>query len=177
VTILGDELTRPELLAYVQQLAQQPELWSHLVRHEPDRRTYAEVTRQPGLGLWVICWMDDHDTGFHDHDISSGAVAVVEGRLREERLKIGGPPEVLEYGPGEAFDFAAADIHRMSHAGGGPAVSLHAYSPPLWRMGAYAVLPSGVLTRTSISYAEELRPPEPDPEPESASASAASSTK
>jgi predicted metal-dependent enzyme (double-stranded beta helix superfamily) len=155
----GEELTRPELLAYVERLAHEPDKWRHLVRHEPDRRTYAEVTRAPQLGVWVICWMDDHDTGFHDHDISAGAVAVVEGRLREERLKIGGAPEVAEFGSGQAFDFAASDIHRMSHAGGGPAVSLHAYSPPLWRMGAYAIEPGGVLTRTSISYAEELRPP------------------
>jgi predicted metal-dependent enzyme (double-stranded beta helix superfamily) len=167
MSVPGDELTRPELLAYVRQLARETDKWSHLVEHEPDRRTYAEVTRAPQLGVWVICWMDDHDTGFHDHDISAGAVAVVEGRLREERLKVGGAPEVAEFGPGEAFDFAASDIHRMSHAGGGPAVSLHAYSPPLWRMGAYAIEPSGVLTRTSISYAEELRPP----------VSAASSTK
>jgi hypothetical protein len=167
MSLPGDELTRPELLAYVERLALEPDKWRHLVRHELDRRTYAEVTRAPQLGVWVICWMDDHDTGFHDHDISAGAVAVVEGRLREERLKIGGAPEVAKYGPGQAFDFAASDIHRMSHAGGGPAVSLHAYSPPLWRMGAYAMEPSGVLTRTSISYAEELRPP----------VSAASSTK
>jgi predicted metal-dependent enzyme (double-stranded beta helix superfamily) len=173
VTIPGDELTRPELLAYVERLAREPEKWSHLVSHQPDHRTYAEVTRAPQLGVWVICWMDDHDTGFHDHDISAGAVAVVEGRLREERLRIGGAPEVAEYGPGQAFDFAAADIHRMSHAGGGPAVSLHAYSPPLWRMGAYAIEPSGVLTRTSISYAEELRPPEAAP----SALEAASSTK
>jgi hypothetical protein len=69
---------------------------------------------------------------------------------------------VREYAAGEAFDFAASDIHRMSHASGGPAVSLHAYSPPLWRMGAYAVTAGGVLTRKSVSYAEELRPPAPD---------------
>jgi hypothetical protein len=163
MTPIRDELTRPELLAFVQGLAQEPEAWQHLVRHRPDRRTYAEIKREPRVGIWVICWMDDHDTGFHDHDISAGAVAVVEGRLREERLTIGGAPQVLEYGPGEAFDFAASDIHRMSHASGGPAVSLHAYSPPLWRMGAYAVQPSGVITRTSVSYAEELRPPEPPP--------------
>jgi hypothetical protein len=161
MTMALDELSRPELLAFVKELAGQPELWRHLVRHEPDRRTYEEIKREPRVGIWVICWMDDHDTGFHDHDISAGAVAVVQGRLREERLAIGGGPQVLEYGPGEAFDFAASDIHRMSHAGGGPAVSLHAYSPPLWRMGAYAVAPSGVLTRESVSYAEELRPPEP----------------
>jgi hypothetical protein len=158
------DLTRPELLAFVERLAREPEAWRHLVRHRADRRTYAEITRDPRVGIWVICWMDDHDTGFHDHDISAGAVAVVEGRLREERLAIGGAPRVLEYGPGEAFDFAASDIHRMTHASGGPAVSLHAYSPPLWRMGAYAVGADGVLTRESVSYAEELRPPEAQPQ-------------
>jgi hypothetical protein len=161
MTPVQDELTRPELLEFVQRLALQPEHWQHLVRHEPERRTYAEIKREPRVGVWVICWMDDHDTGFHDHDVSAGAVAVVEGTLREERLVVGGPARVAEYGRGEAFSFAASDIHRMSHPGGAPAVSLHAYSPPLWRMGAYAIEPDGVLTRTSVSYAEELRPPEP----------------
>jgi hypothetical protein len=46
-------------------------------------------------------------------------------------------------------------MSQDSHA---PAVSIHAYSPPLWRMGAYAVAPDGTLRRESISYAEELRP-------------------
>jgi hypothetical protein len=46
----------------------------------------------------------------------------------------------------------------MLHDGDGVEVSIHAYSPPLWRMGAYAVDPDGTLRRTSISYAEELRP-------------------
>ena len=46
----------------------------------------------------------------------------------------------------------------MHDDAGGPAVSIHAYSPPLWRMRAYAIEPDGTLRRTSISYAEELRP-------------------
>ena len=37
-------------------------------------------------------------------------------------------------------------------------VSVHAYSPPLWRMGQYAVTGTGLLRRMSVSYAEELRP-------------------
>jgi hypothetical protein len=37
-------------------------------------------------------------------------------------------------------------------------VSIHAYSPPLWRMGQYALAKDGVLRRTSVSYADELRP-------------------
>ena len=44
------------------------------------------------------------------------------------------------------------------HGGGGPAVTINAYSPPLWRMGAYETTPAGALQRHSISYAEELRP-------------------
>ncbi len=37
-------------------------------------------------------------------------------------------------------------------------VSVHAYSPPLWRMGQYAVNDAGVLRRAPRSYADELRP-------------------
>jgi hypothetical protein len=37
-------------------------------------------------------------------------------------------------------------------------VSIHAYSPPLSRMGAYEVDSDGALRRRSISSAEELRP-------------------
>ena len=51
---------------------------------------------------WLICWSDDHDTGFHDHDLSSGAVAVVAGTVAEDRLALGGPPVTREFGAGEA---------------------------------------------------------------------------
>jgi hypothetical protein len=49
----------------------------------------------------------------------------------------------------------------MCKDGGSPAVSIHAYSPPLWRMGTYTTGPDGTLRRQSISYAEELRPVDP----------------
>jgi hypothetical protein len=107
---------------------------------------------------WLICWMDDHDTGFHDHDLSAGAVHVVEGSVREERLRVGQAPLARTFGQGAVFDFASADIHRVAHAGGPPATTIHAYSPPLWRMGAYEIGPGGQVRRHSVSYAEELRP-------------------
>src|SRR4051812_33704030 len=102
--------------------------------------------------------MDGQDTGFHDHDLSYGAVTVVDGELIEERLRLGGTPERNRYAAGQTFSVSASDIHRVSQNGTVPAVSLHAYSPPLWRMGAYVVEPCGKLRRESISYAEELRP-------------------
>jgi predicted metal-dependent enzyme (double-stranded beta helix superfamily) len=156
-------LSRTQLRVLVDGLASADHLWRHLARHEPDRRVYEELLLEDPqfaqcVGVWLICWMDNHDTGFHDHDVSSGAVAVVAGTLRDERLVVGANPRARNYSPGETFDFGPSDIHRMSHAGGGPAISIHAYSPPLERMGAYEVDPEGVLRRAPISYTEELRP-------------------
>ena len=170
------DLSEAELAALVERVAAEPDRWAHLVRHRADARTYEQLHRDEHVGIWLICWMDDHDTGFHDHDLSAGALAVARGAIREERLVLGGPPASRTLSAGESLTFAASDIHRVAHAGAEPAVTVHAYSPPLWRMGAYAIEPSGRLTRTSISYAEELRPPAPEAAP-APPISAASSTK
>ena len=61
-------------------------------RHSPDQRHYEELRRDDDVAVWLICWMDDHDTGFHDHDLSGGAVAVVAGDVAEDRLALGGSP-------------------------------------------------------------------------------------
>ena len=152
------DLGEAELTALVERVAAEPERWAHLVRHRPDARTYEQLHRDEHVGIWLICWMDDHDTGFHDHDLSAGALAVARGAIREERLALGGAPASRTLAAGESLTFGASDIHRVSHAGSEPAVTVHAYSPPLWRMGAYEVSPEGTLRRHSMSYAEELRP-------------------
>jgi predicted metal-dependent enzyme (double-stranded beta helix superfamily) len=151
-------MTPRELIAHVRALAGRPEHWAHLVAHDPEQRVYHEIQRDDDLAVWLICWSHEQDTGFHDHDLSAGAVAVVSGAVREDRLTLGGPPVQRTVEAGGAFAFTAADIHRVQHVGDTPAVTLHAYSPPLWRMGAYEVDADGRLRRHSISYAEELRP-------------------
>jgi hypothetical protein len=54
------------------------------------------------------------------------------------------------------FDFDASHVHRLRQATGSLATSLHFYSPALWRMGYYDEDSSGLLRRTSISYADDL---------------------
>jgi predicted metal-dependent enzyme (double-stranded beta helix superfamily) len=154
----GRDLTREELGAVAAALAARGELWEQLVRHDPVQRVYEELLTDKHLSVWLICWGKGHDTGFHDHDGSAGAVSVVSGHLREERLRIGGPPSVVELGPGSAFDFESTDIHRVVNPAGEPAVSLHAYSPPLRGMGSYEVGPTGALRRHSLAQGAELRP-------------------
>ena len=104
-------------------------------------RHFEQLWRDDHVDVWVISWMNGNDTGFHDHDVSSGAVAVVEGEIIEERLVVGGPPRRLPHAAGETFDFDASHVHRMRQDSDAPAVSIHAYSPPLWRMGTYATGP------------------------------------
>jgi predicted metal-dependent enzyme (double-stranded beta helix superfamily) len=151
------DLDAPELEAFARELADRPELWIDQVRHDASQRYYEELLSDEHVTAWLICWMDDHDTGFHDHDISCGAVAVVSGAVREQRLRIDGPPRDRVYKAGGSFHFSAADIHRVRHARSDPAVTLHVYSPPLLRMGAYEIGEDGVLGRRSVSCREELR--------------------
>ena len=154
----GRDLDRAELRDLVARLAAEPDGWRALVRHGTGQRHFEQLWRDAHVDVWVISWGHGNDTGFHDHDVSRGAVAVVEGEVIEERLVLGGPPRRLHHRAGEAFDFDAAHVHRMLQDSETPAVSIHAYSPPLWRMGSYAIGADGTLRRESISYAEELRP-------------------
>src|SRR3954452_25127774 len=85
-------LDQAQLEALATDLAARPQEWQHLVQHRPDARTYVELHRDDHVAVWLICWMNDHDTGYHDHDLSAGAVGVAAGAVREERLVLGGAP-------------------------------------------------------------------------------------
>jgi hypothetical protein len=152
------DLDRDALRRLVGEIAAAPAVWRPLVTLDAQARRFEQLWRDDHVDLWVISWMGGHDTGFHDHDLSCGAVAVVAGEIVEERLVLGGAPLRLRHRTGTVFDFDASHVHRMHRESEGPAVSIHAYSPPLWRMGTYAVGSDGTLRRRSISYAEELRP-------------------
>jgi hypothetical protein len=157
---LPRDLDCDELRALVAEIAADTARWRPLVRHGRPGRHFEQLWRDDHVDVWVISWTNGSDTGFHDHDVSRGAVAVAEGEVLEERLALGAEPLVIRHGAGEAFDFDASHVHRMRQDDDVPAVTIHAYSPPLWRMGAYAVGPDGTLRRQSISAAEELRPVE-----------------
>jgi quercetin dioxygenase-like cupin family protein len=150
-------MTTQELERFVAGLAAAPELWRHHVRHEDDIRVYEQIWDDEDVNAWVICWSEDQDTGFHDHDESAAGIAVISGRVREERLRLGAGPDAREFGPGEVASVPPVAIHRVLHAGDQPAVTIHAYSPPLTRTGAYRTGEDGALERESLSFEDELR--------------------
>ncbi len=146
-----------ELRALVDALADVPERWRVQVDDDPVERRYASLYRDDYVDVWVIAWRAAGDTGWHDHDISSGAVRVVEGGLCESNPRLGGVPVDRIIAAGSSFSFGPEHIHRLTgHAE--HSISIHAYSPPLWRLGQYSIDTDGVMRRVSVSYAEELRP-------------------
>ncbi|HWC85373.1 MAG TPA: cysteine dioxygenase family protein [Solirubrobacteraceae bacterium] len=151
-------LTQAQLEAFVAELAAPPGRWRDVVEQAGRPRAYELIWSDDEVNAWVICWREDGDTGWHDHDESAGGIAVVSGRVREERFLLGAEPRVRCLGPGQTFTVPATAIHRVRHDGGEPAVTIHAYSPPLRRMGAYRIGPGGELERESLPSGTELEP-------------------
>jgi quercetin dioxygenase-like cupin family protein len=149
-------LTHEELERFAAGLAATPERWGHLVRHSDDVRVFEQIWDDEDVNAWVICWSEDQDTGYHDHDDSAAAITVVSGCVREDRLTLGGLPRSRELRAGTTFTVEPVAIHRVLHAGEVPAVTIHAYSPPLRRTGAYRIGPDGELEREAQPFEVEL---------------------
>ena len=154
------DLSRPELLGLAQEIAGEESLWRECVRHDAAERHYQQLYRDPNIDVWLICWMYRQDTGYHDHDRSSGAVVVCEGMLCEDHFHRDEDGWIREktrrHAAGCSFDFDAAYIHGVRNEGHEPATSIHVYSPALWRMGHYESDENGVMRRLSMTYADEL---------------------
>jgi rhodanese-related sulfurtransferase len=107
--------------------------WIERVRLRADRRWYERLYDGPDFDVWVISWLPGQSTGFHDHGASSGAFVVATGVLEEHRPD--GGTHVARAGEPRTFgpDYAH-DVRNVSLA---PAISIHAYSPPLTEMNEY----------------------------------------
>jgi len=129
-----------------------------LVDFERGERTYTQLWRTAYSEAYAIGWKQAGDTGFHDHDGSVGSVYVVRGTVAEEHIVLRPAGDWLarvEFSTGETFRFDGA--HRMRHAAGETALTVHVYSPPLGRAGTYELSSDGTLRRQSIPGDEELR--------------------
>src|SRR3954468_3129184 len=107
------DLTETELEALAAGIAHQPESWAHHVAFDGEERVYASLHRDAHVDVWLLCWTPENDTGWHDHDISSGAVAVVAGELTENNLSVGAGGVETRVGAGKAFAFGPEHIHRL----------------------------------------------------------------
>jgi rhodanese-related sulfurtransferase len=123
----------PEELANTVSLFASSDGWIDKVRLRAGERWYERLHHGPDYDIWVISWLPGQSTGFHDHGASSGAFVVATGILEEhrpgERTRVIHPGKPRAFGPDYAHD-----VRNVSLA---PAISIHAYSPPLSDMNVY----------------------------------------
>jgi rhodanese-related sulfurtransferase/mannose-6-phosphate isomerase-like protein (cupin superfamily) len=137
----------PEELANIVSLFASSEGWINKVRLRADGRWYERLYHGEAYDIWVISWLPGQSTGFHDHGESSGAFVVASGSLEEhrpgERTHAIHPGELRAFGPDLAHD-----VRNVSLA---PAISIHAYSPPLNEMNEYELDGSRLVPRERAS--------------------------
>jgi hypothetical protein len=120
--------------------------WSVLVRYTEDERWYHRLERGENHEVWLLSWLPGQRTGFHDHCGSSGAFAVVAGELQERTPAAGRPQPVSAAFPaGRARSFGPRHVHEVVNESAAPAVSIHAYSPPLAGMRRYELTRGGLV--------------------------------
>jgi len=131
--VLGNGLRTPRELANIVSLIASSEGWIDRVRLRTEQRWYERLYHGPDHDIWVISWLPGQSTGFHDHGESAGAFVVATGILEEHR-----PDEqTVVIHPGQARAFGPDYAHDVRNVSLGPAVSIHAYSPPLSKMNEY----------------------------------------
>ena len=133
----------PEELANIVSLFASSDEWIDKVRLRAERRWYERLYHGSDYDIWVISWLPGQSTGFHDHGASSGAFFVASGILEEhrpgERSRVIHPGKPCAFGPGYTHD-----VLNVSLA---PAISIHAYSPPLDEMNEYELEGSQLVPR------------------------------
>lgn len=151
-----------DLAVLTRRYADQVRRGMHDVHVDPFRRWYRRLVADDLVDVWLISWATEQCAELHDHAGSLGALTVVSGSLVEQRWvpgsarRPGGLKErTLRAGLGARFDLG--HVHDVSNQSVEPAVSVHAYSPPLTAMSYYEVAqgPAGAFLRRTRSELTE----------------------
>jgi len=144
-TEVRQRLDRIRLTDLVRRAASTGE-WAGLVRYREGERWYLRLERGENHEVWLLSWLPGQRTGFHDHCGSSGAFTVVQGELQEWRPAAGRPaPAATAFQAGRVRSFGPRHVHEVVNESTAPAVSIHAYSPPLAGMCRYELTRSGLV--------------------------------
>jgi quercetin dioxygenase-like cupin family protein len=131
--------------------------WAPLVRFgTDDSRWWTRLHADSSVDVWLLTWLPGQLTDLHDHGSSAAAFVVARGRLQEVRANLAGTQHSTVHAAGQTSWIPTGAVHDV-RAVDEPAVSIHAYSPPLQRMtyydadAAFGLVPS----RTVVSEEPE----------------------
>lgn len=133
-------------------LANRRELWEALVIEDHEQRWHLKLHQSLFFDVWLLGWQTNQETDWHDHGGSAGSFVVAGGALLEQFRRPGtrqlGRRELAN---GSHTSFGPSHVHNVRHSGAGPALSIHAYSPPLVAMTYYELGPFGLTARETLA--------------------------
>jgi predicted metal-dependent enzyme (double-stranded beta helix superfamily) len=142
----GAAISPSRLAQIVRRTAERPELWRPRVQFEADERWYGRLECGDEYEVWLLTWLPGQQTGFHDHGDSCGAFTVASGSLTEQAAVCGRPEtRSRRLRTGAVRSFGTRYVHDVRNDAIEPAVSIHAYSPPLSSMHRFEVASDGLL--------------------------------
>ena len=142
-------MSATELAALVRAVAADEQLWlPRLALPAAGERWWTRLVGDPSVDVWLLSWAPGHSTDLHDHGFSAAAFGVVRGRLTELRQGADGRLHAYRRTAGSVTTIPAGIVHDVHGAGRSPAVSIHAYSPPLREMTFYDLDNGGNLHRS-----------------------------
>lgn len=111
-----------------------------IVRFDVEQRWWARLALTMGVELWLLSWAPGQGTEPHDHGGACGSFTMLLGQLAEQYVHPGSAVRSAERHAPTTVAFGSERAHQLSNNSGRPAVSVHAYSPPLLPTREYRTL-------------------------------------
>lgn len=128
-----------DLRELTRRIAAEVRAGEHEVVINPDSRWYRLLRSDGFCDVWLISWATEQIATLHDHAGSLGAMTVVSGALTERRWTGPGGLRTRTLRAERGAGFPLGHVHDVANPSPEPAVSVHAYSPPLSAMSYYRV--------------------------------------
>lgn len=162
----GRRLSLEELRALVERYAGEVREGQHVPEFCGERRWHVRIHQDDDVDVWLISWTAEQGTELHDHGGSSGAFTVVAGTLAEyvwSGPKQSHPGRLVEteHTAAKTVAFGPHYVHDVRNHREEPAVSVHAYSPPL-RLMHYYDASDGDLLRWASTWTDDPEAPAPE---------------
>jgi predicted metal-dependent enzyme (double-stranded beta helix superfamily) len=151
--LLGERLDPAELTAVAEAFARTSDGWRHQVRFDDAHWFSTLLHADERVDVWLCTWLPGQSTGLNEYGGSATALAVVEGRLEEQRLTRLGRLARRRHRPGHPAWRAPGTVHDLGNRSKYAALSVHAYSPPLVRFGSTNEMPDKVVDLHARAFA------------------------
>ncbi|MGH1565153.1 cysteine dioxygenase [Mumia sp. DW29H23] len=162
----GRALTRAELRTVVDRFAAEVRAGVYEPTFDWNERWHVRIHADDDVDVWLISWTKEQGTELHDHGGSSGVFTVVEGELTEyvwAGARRGSAGRLVDQvrTDRETVSFGPRYVHDVRNHDDRPAVSVHAYSPPISLMNYYDAT-DGTLVRRASAWTDDPETPAPE---------------